>query len=130
MDRARNIHRVVPGKSRGTFLLPDVGVEITLNPMERTLYRLFLAHPDGIYADGLPLHWQELNALYEQESCFDDKSLRDSALASLCDESKTVFYATVSRIKKKFIVAIGARKAAPYIIRRVPSGLYRTRAML
>ena len=130
MERARSIHRIIPGNRRGAFLLPDAGVEIVLNPMERTLYRLFLAHPEGISADGLPLHWQELCKLYEQESCFDDKHLRENALASLCDESKTVFYTTVSRIKRKFIIALGARKAAPYIIRRVPSGLYTTRARL
>lgn len=130
MERARNIHRIIPGRRRGAFLLLEAGVEIVLNPMERTLFRLFLAHPEGIPADGLLLHWKDLCDIYEQESCFDEKSLRDSALASLCDESKTVFYTTVSRIKRKFIIALGARKAAPYIIRRVPSGLYTTRARL
>lgn len=130
MQRARNIHRIVPGNRRGAFSLPGTGVEIVLNPMERTLYRLFLAHPEGIPADNLLRHWQELSALYEQESCFDDKPLRDNALESLCAETKTVFYSTVSRIKKKFSDVLGARKAAPYIIWRTSAGLYRTRATL
>lgn len=52
-------------------------------------------------------------------------------MASLCDESHTVFYSTVSRIKKKFITAFGGvRKARPYIIARGKDGLYRTRATL
>ena len=130
MERARNIHRIIPGKRRGAFLLPEAGVEIVLNPMERTLYRLFLAHPEGIQANDLLRHWPELSTLYEQESCFDDKNLRDNALESLCNESKTVFYATVSRIKKKFTDVLGARQAAPYIIRRTSAGLYRTHARL
>lgn len=128
MKRAHSIHRIVPGKRRGAFLLPDASAEIHLNPMESTLYRLFLAHPEGIPADGLLLHWQELCTLYEQESCFDDPPLRADALESLCAESKRAFYTNISRIKKKFVAALGARKAVPYIIRRGMDGLYRTLA--
>lgn len=52
-------------------------------------------------------------------------------MASLCDESHTVFYSTVSRIKKKFITALGGvRKATPYFIQRDKTGLYKTRASL
>ena len=31
--------------------LPEEGAKILLNPMERTLYRLFLVYPEGISAD-------------------------------------------------------------------------------
>ena len=106
------------------------GHNIVLNPMERTLYRLFLAHPEGILSDSLPGHWQELCAIYEQESRFDDKPLRDNALSSLCAESKTIFYCTVSRIKRKFVEALGTRKAAHYIIKRDKTGRYRIKATL
>ena len=124
--------RISPGtgKDRGEFWLPDEGVRVCLNPVERTLFRLFLAHPEGIPADGLPLHWQELVEIYAEESCFDDKPLRDNAMLSLCAESKTVFYATVSRIKKKFVAVTGKRSAEAYIICRDAHGVYRTRAML
>lgn len=98
--------------------------------MECTLYRLFLAHPEGIPSDNLLLHWRELCALYARESCFDDPLLMDDALESLCAESKTVFYSTVSRIKRKFVAALGARKASPYIIKRGKDGMYRTRARM
>ena len=126
----RKQHSIVIGQRRGILLLPEESKYVVFNPMERTLFRLFLAHPEGIAADQLLAHWQELSHIYEQESCFDDKHLRDNAMESLCSESKKVFYATVSRIKKKFVSALGARKAAPYIIKRTPSGPYRTRATL
>ena len=126
----RRRHSIVIGQRRGIILLPDENRYVVLNPMERTLYRLFLAHPDGIPSDGLLAHWQELCRIYEQESCFDDKPLRENALESLCSESKKVFYSTVSRIKKKYITALGTRKAHPYYIARDTSGLYRTKAML
>ena len=97
--------------------LPDDQAQVSLNPMERTLYRLFLAHPEGISADDLLLHWKELSDIYAKESCFDDPEIRDAKLASLCGESKRVFYSTVSRIKKKFVEQLGPWRAGGYIIK-------------
>jgi len=130
MRKGRQLRPVAPGKRRGIFLLPANGAKIYLNPTERTLYHLFMAHPEGIAAENLLLYWQELQQIYSQESRYDDSNLRDNALESLCAESKTVFYSNISRIKKKFITALGTRAAAGYIIKRCPDGLYRTRAML
>ncbi|MBO4455180.1 MAG: hypothetical protein J5759_01905 [Bacteroidales bacterium] len=118
------------GKHRGNIFLTSVGIQVCLNPIERTLYRLFLTHPEGLQAEGLLGHWHELCDIYLEESRFDDKPLRDSAIESLCSESKKVFYTTISRIKKKFTEALGARKAAAYIIKRNKDGLYRTKATL
>ena len=123
-------HSIVIGQQRGIIFLPDENMHVALNPMERTLYRLFLAHPEGITSDSLLAHWQELCDIYEQESCFDDRPLRDNALESLCSESKTVFYSTVSRIKRKFVDTLGARKGKQYYISRDKSGVYQTRAIL
>lgn len=118
------------GKYRGYVLLPETGQEIYLNPVERTLFCLFLAHPEGIFADNLLIHWQELRGIYERESLYDDPSLRDNTLESICAESKRVFYSNISRIKKKFVAALGARKARGYYIKRYPNGRYRTLATL
>lgn len=121
-------HSIIIGQRRGIILLPDENRYVALNPMERTLYRLFLAHPDGIPSDGLLAYWQELCHIYEQESCFDDKPLRDNALESLCSESKKVFYANISRIKRKFVTVLGSSKAKNYIIAKDKSGVYKTKA--
>ena len=93
--------------------------------MERTIYQLFINHPEGIQADALPRHWQELYRLYAHESVFDDKQLMLSTIQNLCDESKTVFYTNISRIKRKFIKTLGTRKAKSHIIIRHPDGRYR-----
>ena len=111
------------------ILLPDEGAELKMNPMERTLYRLFLRHPEGMLADDLLLHWQELETFYAQESCYVDEELRAKKLESLCGESKRVFYATVSRIKKGFMKALGAMRARSYYISRDIHGVYRTKAI-
>lgn len=98
---------------------------IQLNPTERTLYRLFLAHPKGIRADDLVLHWDELCAIYAEESIYDDPELRADKMESLCAESKKVFYANISRIKRKFRASLGARQAQKLIIKRDKNGVYR-----
>jgi len=65
---------------------------INLNPIERTLYRLFLAHPEGIKADDLALHREELCSIYKEESRFDDTLLREKKIENLCAGSKSTFY--------------------------------------
>ena len=130
MAGRRSNRTVAPESRRGRFLLLPEGAVIRLNPAESTLYRLFLSHPEGIAADGLLLHWQELRRIYEFESRYDSLTLREDTLESLCSESKRVFYSNVSRIKKKIVEAVGARKAAGYYIKRCPDGIYRTKAVL
>lgn len=105
-------------------LLPDEGAQVMLNPMEHTLYRLFLTHPEGLSADDLVLHWKELCDIYSKESCFDDPDIREAKLVSLCGESNRVFYSTVSRIKKKMMAALGPLRAQTYIIKN-ENGIYR-----
>ena len=101
---------------------------VHLTPIEKTLYRLFQAHPEGLRADDLPLCWKELCAIYAQESRYDELALQEDKVASLCAEDKVVFYSTVSRIKRSFRNAMGARKASAFIIRRGKDGVYRLKA--
>ena len=121
---------IIIDQRRGIILLPDERMYVVLNPIERTVYRLFLSHPEEITSDCLLSHWQELCSIYEHESRFDEKPLRDNAIESLCSESREVFYSTISRIKRKFKDVLGARKAAPYIVKRDKAGRYKTRAAI
>ncbi|MBR5159811.1 MAG: hypothetical protein IKW84_09570 [Bacteroidaceae bacterium] len=116
---------IILGPRPGQLHLPGNNRIVYLNPMERTLYQLFINHPEGIRADALSLHWQELYRLYAHESVFDDKKLMLSTIENLCGQSKIVFYSNISRIKRKFINTIGVRKAKKHIIIRHPDGRYR-----
>ena len=130
MKARKIITQVVCGKFRGEFFIEENRAGVRLNPTESTLFRLFLAHPEGIGAESLLIYWKELVAIYGHESVYDDQLRQEETMASLCAESKTVFYANISRIKRKFIAALGARKAAGYYIKRCSDGLYRTKAVL
>ena len=121
----QNQNLIIPGPHPGEFHLPNDERQIYLNPVERTIYLFFLNHPEGIQADALPLHWQELYKLYSHESVFDNKKLMLNTIESLCGESKKAFYTNISRIKHKFITSLGVRKAQHYIIMRQPDGIYR-----
>ena len=130
MGERKQRKRVACGRYRGSFLVEEDSAEVRLNPTESTLFRLFLAHPEGIASEDLLLHWQELFSLYGHESVYDESLRQEEVLESLCAESRIVFYSNISRIKRKFIDAIGARKASSYYIKRCSDGLYRTRAVL
>ena len=120
-----NKNLIILGPHPGEFHLPDNDKMVYLNPVERTIYLFFINHPEGIQADALPIHWQELYKLYSHESVFDNKQLILNTIQSLCSESKSLFYTSVSRIKKKFITVFGTRKAQHYIIMRHTDGIYR-----
>ena len=120
-----NKNPIIPGPHPGQFHLPDDDNIVYLNPIERTLYQLFINHPEGIQADALPQHWQELYRLYAHESVFDDKELMLNKIENLCSKPKIVFYSNISRIKRKFITTLGTRKAKSLIIIRHPDGRYR-----
>ena len=119
----KNSRLVIEGNGRISF--PDYKAKVYLNPVERTLYYLFLNHPEGIMSDDLVIHWKELCRIYSRESAFADSEFREDKIESLCSESKTVFYATVSRIKRKFREAVGNLNAESFIIKKEKGGRYK-----
>ena len=129
-NTGREENTVQLGRRKGVVLVPGLGIAVQFNAVEMTLYRLFLAHPEGVAAVDLVLHWKELCRLYQEESWFDEKNLREEKMESLCRESKRVFYSTVSRVKRKFVDAMGPWLAEPFIIKRAEGGIYKTDALL
>ncbi len=128
MKELKNTCVVVPEGCKGLFLLPAEAAEVRLNPTERTLFLLFLAHPDGIASCDLLQHWKELSDIYSVQSRFDDAHMQADAIESLCSESKRTFYTNISRIKRKFVAVLGRSNASKYIIKRCKNGLYKTKA--
>ena len=116
-------------EGQGCISFPDYKAKAYLNPVERTLLYLFLNHPEGITSDDLVLHWKELCRIYSRESSFADSDFREDKIESLCAESKTVFYATVSRIKRKFRDVLGDQNAEPFIIKKEKGGRYKVESV-
>ena len=102
----------------------DASIRVRLNPIERTLYALFVSHPEGIDTKDLWSHYDELLSIYRSQSVEDPSRLED-AVDALCEDSKAAFHTNISRIKRKIVDAIGPDDAKDYIIYRHGDGLYR-----
>lgn len=110
----------------GEISLPDYGgLEIKLNPMERTLYLFMLRHPEGVLPDALVGYRKEILNIYRDHTVFDDNDTIENIVDSFLAENKSVLYANVSRIKKKFEKKLGDKIARNYVITRDQDGLYR-----
>ena len=102
----------------------DESIRVRLNPIERTLYALFVSHPEGIDAKDLWSQYDELLSIYGSQSVEDPSRLED-AVDALCEDSRAAFHTNISRIKRKIVDALGPYSAMDYIIYRHKNGLYR-----
>ena len=129
-DTLRDI--VVAGDSKGITLaaggvmnLLDYGVTVKLNPMEKTLYTLFLKKEDGIYVDDFWKYYDELVEIYRKMTRFEDEDAITDAVDNVLDDSRVTLYTNLSRIKKKITEAAGRAAADKYAILRGKDNVYR-----
>ena len=105
--------------------LLDYGVTVKLNPMEKTLYTLFLKNEDGIYVDDFWKYYDELVEIYRKMTRFEDEDAILDAVDNVLDDSRVTLYANLSRIKKKITLAAGRAAADRYAILRGKDDVYR-----
>lgn len=101
----------------------DGSIRIHLNPMERSLYRLFLNHPEGIRICDMWQFYSEFLGYYCNESVEDKDRIIDT-IDNLCEKKEAIF-PIISRIKKKVTDSLGSEAAESVIIRRQKDGCYR-----
>ena len=101
----------------GRIYLADYGnMEIKMPTLERSLYILFLRHPEGIYISSLNDYKKELYDIYVNISTrgmLEDMKKRIDELTNILRDQTSI---KISRIKKVFIDAIGNSLAEHYII--------------
>ena len=106
----------ITGRTKRFFLEDAGALEIRLNPMEKSLYLLFLNHPEGIFISHLPDYQEELLDYYEQVnnqgSLEDMKYTINRTLNVLEGHIST----NLSRIRRKFRDALGDEVAELYAI--------------
>ncbi len=97
--------------------IPELGMlKINLTPLERSVYLLFLNHPEGIKLSEISKHREELSALVHQLSRSDDKLVIESGIDSLCKSNSNSLSKKLARIKSKFEKHLGIDLAVQYII--------------
>ena len=121
------IHRKPPELEIGgrlkKFRIPMLGdLEIKLTPLEKTVYLLFLAHPEGLSLPEVHDHKEEFNRIYRSLSNADDRGVMDDRINDLTDVRSNSLSEKISRIKRKFTDALGEDMAIPFLITGDRSG--------
>ena len=104
-------------RRNGRIYLSDYSnLEIKMPTLEKTLYILFLRHPEGIYISSLNEYRQELYDIYARLSnrgLIEDMKKRIDEMTNILRDQTSV---KISRIKKAFTDALGNALAEHYII--------------
>lgn len=99
------------------FLLPDYGNrEVLLSPIHKTLYLLFLNHPEGIEFKNLVDHREELFALYRKIGNRIDPDKITETVNRLTNPLDNAINEKCSRIKAAFSDLMDEYQADYYII--------------
>ena len=98
---------------------------VYLNPVERSLYILFLKYEQGISAKDIWQYYDELCEIYSHQTVYDDNNRIEAAVDTLCDDNRAAFHTNISRIKRKISDAVGKTEAEKYAILRDKTGVYK-----
>jgi hypothetical protein len=99
------------------YLADYQNIEIKLTPLEKTLYLLFLNHPEGIYLHNLPDHRSEIFNIYGELSGSGMLAEIHNRIDSLIDVTSNSASEKISKIKHAFVKTIGKDLAANYYIK-------------
>lgn len=104
----------VKGESK-RILFPELGnLEVKFTPLEKTLFLLYLNHPEGIRLVELGDFKPELRRIYAGLYNGSDPALVDANIATLSNPLSNSASEKLSRIKSKLITALGSDLAQFY----------------
>ena len=116
ITRPRVVSRMVITRDY-RILLPDYNnMEITMTPLVKAVYFLFLRHPEGIVYKQLGDYRNELQHIYE---CIKGKPATNDMLESIHDATnplKNSINEKVARIREAFVTRFDERLATNYIV--------------
>lgn len=99
-----------------TIFLRDYNLEIKLSHLTKSIYLLFLNHPEGILLTELNVHKKELLEYYKNISNRIDLDKMTESIDDLIDLSSNAIYVHLSRIKSAFTKAMHHSIAKHYFI--------------
>lgn len=99
-----------------TFTLPQLGIQLPFGPMEKTVYHLFLNHPEGIAYAALPSDYRdELLTLYSNYSDTESIATMQTRINKICTDRDSMSN-VISRIRRKIESTLPKSIAKYYII--------------
>lgn len=112
--RATLSHLIITEDCR--FLLPDYQKEVSLTPIHKALYMLFLNHPEGIEFKNLIDHREELLGIYQRMGSRMEQSKIEETVNRLVNPLDNAINEKCSRIKAAFLDLMDEYQADYYII--------------
>ena len=97
----------IRGNSKKIFFTDLGGLELSLNPKEKSIYFLFLKHEDGISIPHLCDYRKDIEELYYQFSNLPEREMIDRAIDVLINPLENDINVVLSRINKKIKTAVG-----------------------
>jgi len=90
--------------------------KIDLNPLCRSLYKLFLNHPEGIELRNMAEHREELYGYYRNFATHTDIGKLKRSVSDLCDPRENSINEKLSMINRKLAAVLGEQICTPYQI--------------
>lgn len=118
--RTRGASRVeFRGFMKKMFLVDLDDLEIKLTPLEKSVYHLFMNHPEGIKGKYMSDYKEELTMIYRDFFNGNNLAQFENSIDSLCDVlHPESFQQKLSKIKIKLRDSVGAQMAEYYIIEK------------
>ena len=108
---------LISGWSKRLFL-KDMGMlPVSLSPLERAVYLLFLAHPEGIRMSEVSSYRNELLENIRRMSRRDDPQVMEQGVDELCSPLSNSLSEKMSKIRRKFVDLLGPEMAEAFIIK-------------
>ena len=98
------------------ILLPDLHKELSLPPLQKALFLLFLRHPKGINFKRISEYKDELYAIYIAVSERVSKLTIDNSIERICTPSDNSIHEKCANIRRALILQLGDRLGLKYCI--------------
>ena len=105
------------------------GIRVALSAMERSIYMLFLRHPEGIRMDMRWQYYSELLEIYLKESSSSDLDWKEKRIDELCEDDSSRFSSHISHIRRKLQRVLPPVDAERFCIKKHAGGIYRIGAL-
>ena len=103
--------------TENNLVIPAYGnLEIRMTPLEKTLYLLFMRHPEGIHLTSLVEHKTELQDIYANISSLGSLEEMRQSIDDMCNALHNSASEKLSKIKGHFEKALGKELAKHYYI--------------
>jgi hypothetical protein len=111
------LSKIIVDSNKNIYLPDFENIKINLNPLEKTLYILYLFHPEGIEISSICNFKDEMYNIYSHISNRGDIQEMKSKIDRMADVTTNSASEKISKIKEKFVTAIGSELAQNYYIK-------------